>query len=205
MGESVINVRDYVGTYIGSYTINKVREEVEREYDKGNRDIKVNIEGLSMNKEYIYDIADMIDLYGCSFIGIGNRKEEVDAMINTGVFIKENLGSEEYVNWFREQVEKADYPLMIRDNRLKNNRDTTMNVIKPIIFDNKYFYFDVIRPTYLEPVYLEDAIEQGENIYMRDSVNLVDISKKDEGFRFASNEEERYTLDIFDSIISKRN
>jgi len=197
-----IDVGKYVDTYVGRYTLDRVEEDIQKELEKGNTEIVVNVTGLSINQDYTYLIASMVNKYGCDFKGIGNKRDEVEAIINTGAFIKKELGVEKYIKLFINLVELGDYPLMIRDNRLKAGRIVTMNVIQPIMFDDKYFYFNVIRPQYLEPIYLERAIQQGEKIYTRDSISLYDIAKYVEGFRIASNKDERYMLDLFESVIT---
>jgi len=197
-----INVGEYVDTYVGRYTLDRVEEDVKKEIEKGNRDVVVNVVGLSINQDYTYLIASMENKYGCYFKGIGNKRDEVDAIVNTGAFIKKDLGVEEYIKLFIKLVELGDYPIMIRDNRLKVGRIVTMNVIQPLMFDDKYFYFNVIRPKYLEPIHLERAVQQDEKIYTRESISLFDIAKYEEGFRFASSEDERYMLDLFESVIT---
>lgn len=198
-----IKVTDYVDTYVGRYTLDMVEKDIQNEIKQGNEQILINVEGLSINDDYTFLIADIIDYYKCTFKGLGNKEDDVEALINTGVFLKREMGTEMYAKWFKKMVEAADFPLMIRDNRIKGVRYTEMNVLQPVMFDNRNFHYKIVRPQYLEPADLEEAVRNKEDIFSSETINLVDIAKYDEGFRMASTEHERYILDVFESILKE--
>lgn len=198
-----IRVKDYVDTYVGRYTLDNVEKDIKEAKENGYEDITVNVEGLSINNDYTFLIADIIDFYKCTFIGLGNKEDDIDAIINTGAFLKRDMGTESYVKWFKRMVESADFPLMIRDNRLKKAVNTEMNVLQPVMFDDKNFYYNVIRPQYLEPIDLERAMKNEQSVFTMETIRIVDIAKYEEGFRLASTENERYILDIFESILTE--
>jgi len=199
----VIDVKTLAKTNVGRPTLDKIEAIIQEEMEKGNTDIVVDVYGLSINEGYTISIADMIEKYNCTFKGLGSKEETVEVLINTYAFVKEKKGVEGYIKWFKQMVENADYPLMIYDNRVKGNKMVDMVLVQPLIFDNTFFHYNVVRQQYMEPVYMEEAVRTKQNIFTRESIRLVDLVKIEEGFRFASNEEERYILDIFEDILSE--
>jgi len=197
-----IDASKYARNFVGRKTFESIKKDIKKLHSEGIKDICVNLEGKSISQEYTKFVAEMIYEYECTFKGLGNKEPIVEAYLYTGYFIKEYLGPGEYVKWFRKQVEGSDFPMMILDNRLGNKRLVTMNIIQPVRFDERYFYYNIIKPVYLEPGTLEQAIIDQEDIYTRESINIVDIATEAIGFRFASTKKERTMLDIFEGILS---
>lgn len=203
-GQNVIYVRDYAKTYAGKKTVNTIKEKLQEYKDKGITGVLIDLEGIAMSSEYSKELADMVYTYQCTFNGLGNKEQLVEAYLYTGYFIKETKGAKEYLEWFKEQIETADFPLMILDNRLSCKRLVALNVIQPIKFEKNYFHYDVIKPKYLEPETLEKAIKNKEDIYTRETIHVTDIPKEETGFRFACTDQERIQLDIFEAIVSHK-
>lgn len=199
-----IDANKYARDFVGKKTLEQIRKDVEEYHKQGITDIVINVDDKSMSKDYTKYVAEMIYEYGCTFKGLGGKEETVKGYLNTGYFIKENIGAKRYVEWMENQIRLAGFPLMILDNSLRDARNLVpLNIIQPERFDDKYFYYSVIKPTYLEPVMLEEAIRDGKDIYRKESVNRVDIATEEMGFRFATTKRERTILDIFTEILNR--
>lgn len=199
-----MDVDDLGVNVIGIKTLDYIEKTLEEQKEKGVTGIVVNFKGKGINPEYTEKLARMKYEYGCKYLGEGNKKYDIDAYIKTGYFIKEKMGRVAYLRWLKRQVEQADYPLMIRDNRMKAIRTVEMNIIQPLKFDDRYFYFNVIKPKLLEPEDLELAIAEGEEIYTKETILIEDLLDLNEGFRFAGTFQERCILDVFEDIITER-
>lgn len=188
--------------YAGKQTLDRIEERLKKENKKGKFGVVVDLGSIPMRKEFAVDVARMIDSYKCKFINLGEKEEEVDAYIATGYFIKEKLGNVKFGERFKRLVEMSDFPLMIKDNRLKGDELIKHNVIQPISFNNSYFHYNVIKPHLLEPGYLEKACwYENKNIFDKESIHMADLGDKLEGYRFANSEQERTILDVFTGVI----
>ena len=199
-----IDADDFGVNFIGMKTLEKIEEMLKVYHSNGVSNVVVDLRGKGINKEYSEFLAYLKHTYKCKFRGIGNKKYDIEAYIMTGYFIKQKMGVSRYVEWFQRRVEQADFPLMILDNRLNDYRIVPMNIIQPIEFDANYFYYNVIKTQYLEPVYMERALTEGVNIFTRDSIRVEDIADARQGFRFAGTYRERCIIDIFEDILTGR-
>lgn len=187
--------------YVGKMTLEKLEEQIKEAYKRGIKRVEIDVSGVPLRKDFSVEVARIQDTYNCTFIGLSEKEEMVDAIVSTGYFIKESLGAVEYGKKFRRLVEMSDFPLMIKDNRLKGDELIVYNIIQPIRFDKQYFHYNIIKPYLLEPSELEKAMLEGVNIWDKSQTHLGDIAGKNQGFRFANTETERTILDIFTEII----
>lgn len=198
-----IDVSKLTKQLIGQQTVAKIDKELKKLYEKNIINVEVDLRGFSIHKDSIMALAKLKYLYECEFI-TEDKDDYIDSLISTGIFLKEDLGVENFVKYFKYIVEVSDYPLMIKDNRLVSDGLVAMNVIKPIGFSEHKFFYNIIKPHLLEPVLLEKSILEGKEIFVQESVHLSDIGDKEFGFRFATNKNERTLLDIFTAILNNR-
>lgn len=192
----------YTNNYIGKQTLEAIKEDIKILKETGYKEIVVDLEDKSLGVAYVKEIAEMTHKNVCIFKGLGSKEQAVDAYLKTGYFLKEELGSKVYISKLKAFIEDADYPLMIKDNRLQYRPVTDMNIIKPVKFDNKYFHYQVIKPAYLEPILLEEAVLNDEDIFTNESMHILDIPLEETGLRFAADKRERTLLDVFEGVLN---
>lgn len=197
-----IDVSKFTGTVVGKQTIQKLAKELEAYRKKGYTQIEVDLRHLSLQKDSLEELAYLKTRYECEYLGLGDKEGKLEAYIGTGLFLKRELGVENYVKLFRRVVEMADFPLMIKDNRLMDDDLIELNVIQPIAFTDVHFHYNMIKPHLLEPRELEQAIwVDKKDIFTQESVYLSDIGEELSGYRFATTLKERTMLDIFSRVI----
>lgn len=199
-----IDIDDFSVKIVGMKTLELVADKLKEYKEDGITGVTVDMRGRGINQEDAKFLAKMKYDTDCKYKGIGHKEEDIEVYLMTGYFLKDSMGSKNYVKWFKRQVEIADFPLLIRDNRLTDYKIVPMNIIQPLKFDGVYFKYKLIKPQYLEPKDLEQALRSGKNIYTVESIRVEEIGYNREGFRFAGTYEERLMLDIFEDIITGR-
>lgn len=187
----------------------KLKSKINKKEFRFSNKTKVDIFNIEIPKEYNVDLARLMFEYNCEFIGISeDRLSILNSIINTGYFIKENLSSKQYYEFFRGLLEKTDFNFIILDNIYKNsiNRHKSVDfyVIKPLYFNNNYFYFKKLKSRFVEPTSLEFALNNNLNIWEQSSIRIQDISNFESGFRLPSTNRERQFLNLYNDIISRR-
>lgn len=177
-----------------------------KEFSVNQPEVKVNINlsNSSFEHKYTPELARLLLTYNCEFLGLSIEKEsEIEAIIQTGWFVKENLDSSKYLMWLKEKIEIADFPLMILDNTLLGVEPRYV-IVQPLAFEKNVLRYRKLMSKYVEPCVLEDALSRGLPIWTTETKHALDLSDKLFGFRFASNERERAILTILSNILSGR-
>lgn len=199
----LIDIEDYSVNIVGMRTLEMIERRLEEYLEQGKDGVIVDLRDRGINKEYNEYLAKLQYKYKCIYRGIGNKEHEIDAYLKTGYFLKESMLREEYAYWFKEKLEESRMPLIIRDNRLRDTKLVSYNVVKPIKFTEDLFHYYIIKPQYLEPEDLKKAIEDGQDIFTKETTLIGDIGRKLEGFRYAASYKEYVILDIFKGILER--
>lgn len=200
----LINVLEEKKDKAGAKTIDWVEDKIKMAVASGDTDIRVDFSGVSINENFISRLAELEAVHHVKLEGLGTKEGEVEAYVATAFFLKESLGVEAFVEWFEERVADADYPLMILDSRIKYGSSGTLGVVKPLYFQDNRLVYQRMQTRFLEPIELEKAVLSGEDIWLTESMNKIDIADEETGLRFACNSKERTMLDIFAGILSKK-
>lgn len=200
-----IDISTYTKSYVGQKTLNDIEKRLKDLQEVGETGAIVDIKDYALRNDFNEAIARMELLYNCTFEGIGDKRIEVDIMKETGYIHKQIIGRESYIARLRELIEKADYPLMVKDNRLEENTTVALNIIQPIGFEGNRFYYNILKHRLTEPKALEKACwytHEGiwEETYM-DYYDMWDDNTRC-NFRFAKDKEERTTIDLLSGIIA---
>lgn len=187
----------------------KLKSKINKKEFRFSNKTKIDIFNIEIPKEYNVDLARLMFEYNCEFIGISeDRLSILNSIINTGYFIKENLSSNQYYEFFRSLLEKTDFNFIILDNTYKNSisrhKSIDFYVIKPLYFNNNYFYFKKLKSRFVEPSSLEFALNNNLNIWEQSSIRIQDISNFEVGFRLPSTNRERQFLKLYNDILSRR-
>lgn len=182
----------------------KTLEKLELELKSRGVPTEIDVSDSSFEKQFSPNLAKMMVLYNCTYIGLSmEREEELESIIQTGWFLKENLGPKEFGAWLRNLIEQSDFPLMVLDN-VVSNKTPKYQVVQPISFENDRLRFRKLKPTYTEPKVLEKALMSDVDIWVTDTIHHLDLANKNFGLRFACNMKERAILDIISNILSGR-
>lgn len=204
----ILKVKDIaLSSYIGFEAIQKIEQEIIKYKNKNYSEIVVDFREFkfSLKDEYLPEIAKLIEYYNVSFLGLESKEDEINRILNSGYFLKKKLGAENYARLFLDLVAKADFPLLIRDNKYKKDVLAPYSVVQPLYFDSSYFYFKTIKTYLLEPIYLEKACwhsDKKESIWNEDKILISDLGNEKTIIRFPANQHEKTLLDIFSNIIS---
>lgn len=187
----------------------KLRNKIDKKEFSFENKTKIDIFNIVIPKEYNVDLARLMVEYNCEFIGISEKRLSIlNSIINTGYFIKENLSSQKYYELFRGLLEKIDFNFIILDNVYKNsvntNKSVDFYVVKPLYFNNNYFYFKKLKSRYAEPKDLEMALKNKLDVWELSSIRIQDLSNFETGLRLASTDRERQFLTLYNEILSRR-
>ncbi|MBE7114668.1 hypothetical protein FT641_19935 [Bacillus paranthracis] len=200
----LINVLEEKKDKAGAKTIAWIEDKIKMAIANGDTDIRVDFSGVSVNENFVEDLAKLAAVHHVKLEGLGTKEGEVEAYVATAFFLKATLGVEAFVEWFEERVADADYPLMILDSRIKDGSEGTLGVVKPLYFQDNKLVYQRLQTRFLEPIELEKAVLSGEDIWITESMNKIDIADDKTGLRFACNSKERTMLDIFSGILCKK-
>lgn len=195
------------GQFIGKESLERIKKDVEdiRE-EKGNSvDIHLYFSGVSMRDNFNVYIARLGFEYGCKLYGLSTKKEDIDYIIKSGYFIKKRLGARAYGNRLVELIQRADYPLMIKDRRGEKfiGNDVTYYIIQPYGVDSEnIFHYGELRPKYADPIELERAVRDNKDIWNMKEIFVPDLGNESTGIRFASTPQERIILDLLSGVFS---
>lgn len=196
-------MRDKIVLPKGALGLNTL-EQLEVTLKERGLPTKVDVTQSSFEKQFSPHLAKLMIVYNCEYIGLSmEREEELESIIQTGWFLKENLGPKEYGQWFKRMIEQADFPLMILDNVLAR-KTPKYQVVQPLSIENDRLRYRKLKPSYTEPKVLERALMNDVDIWVTDTIHYLDLSDKTFGLRFACNVKERAILDILSNILSGR-
>lgn len=191
---------------LGISTLESIEKELKELKNSGQTEgnAYINLSNSSFEHKYTPELARLRVLYGCDYYGISIEKEtEIEAIIQTGWFIKDNLGSAKYLDWVKEKIEIADFPLMVLDNTLLGV-EPHYSIVQPLSFENNVLRYRKLLAQYVEPILLEDALHKGIPVWTTETKHSLDLVDKQFGLRFASNTRERAILTIISNIFSGR-
>lgn len=201
-----VNVIDVPKGLLGISTIEDIEKQLKKIHSDGQtiERVFVNLSNSSFEHIYTPELARLRVLYNCDYYGISIEKEsEIDAIIQTGWFVKEHLGSSNYLMWLKEKIEIADFPLMVLDNTLLGLEPRYL-VVQPLSFENNVLRYRKLLAKYVEPSSLEYAIHSNLPIWTTETKHALDLADKQFGLRFASNDRERAILTIISNVLSGR-
>lgn len=190
---------------LGMTTLKEIETQLKKLSDgRKETNVSINLSNSSFEHKYTPELARLLLTYNCNFLGISIEKEsEIEAIIQTGWFIKENLDSSKYLLWLKEKIEIADFPLMVLDNTLLGVEPRYV-IVQPLAFENNILRYRKLLSKYVEPYMLEEALKIGNSIWTTETKHALDLSDKLFGLRFASNEKERAILTILSNVLSGR-
>lgn len=171
--------------------------------------IQIDFFNVTISKEFNPLMAKLIYDYHCELIGVSEeRLTIIYSIINTGYFLKERMTPKEYSIFFRRLLERFDFPLLIKDNIFYNTlhyiKKKDYEVIKPLYFENNYFYYKKLKSYYTEPYLLEKALLENNNVWEISSIHVYDLQLEETGFRLPSNQIESDYLHFYNEILSRR-
>lgn len=205
MRTKLVKLKDLLdgSVFLGKDSFYKLEENLKNYF---NQDITcvVDVRDVVINDKLTLELARLKVLYGCEFIGLDDRTEVLDAYIDTYYFVKKALGRDGYKDWMIRRIQEADYPLMIKDNRLsKRVLQSDMEIIQPIYVNEHTsdFSYKKIKSYYTEPINLMHGIKNGVDVFEQNSIPTYDLGLADVGVRFASNESELTTILLLKNIL----
>lgn len=200
-----IDISQYTKSYVGKKTLTDIERQLQEMQEQGVRHVIVDIKDYALRNDFNEDLARMEIVYGCVFEGIGDKRTQVDYLKETGYIHKQLIGRERYIERLRELIEMADFPLMVKDNRLEETTTLGLNIIQPIGFEGNRFYYNILKQRLTEPKALEKACwYTKEPIWEETYVDYYDMWENSTtcNFRFAKDKEERTILDLLSGIIA---
>ena len=187
----------------GLQTVQEIEQDLKKLSKKYH--VVINISETSFEKKFSPMLAKFLCLYDCEYTGLGaEREKEFQAIIQTGYFLKESMGTTKYLEWLQEKIEISDYPLMVLDTVLIKGSKVPYAIVQPMSFEKDYLRYRRLKPQYTEPYLLEEGILNNEDVWVTDTIHRLDLAQKDIGFRFASTRKEREIITILSNILSGR-
>ena len=203
--QKVFSLTDY-STYIAVKTLNELEQDViAYRNENPTATIILDFNNTQMQNTYLMKVASICEYFDCECVGLGDRYDNIKHIQQTGYFIRQHMGHQKYVEKFRKLVERADYTLLVWEQRQGSYLVPRLVVIQPIIFTDTHFIFQELNAKYSQPHHLQEAIRNGAtDIYKRHEVHITDIASDEYCIRFANNIQERTILDVLFGIMSKQ-
>lgn len=204
----VVDVNTLTVSSVGDYTVKKIIDILdEKRVKEENKKVLLNFEGLSIigasHGDNIRLLLSLIIEYNCVVEGLSELiTEEILCYLHSDKYVADNIGSEEYIKIFKENMVKGKKNrLRVLDNFYTKDYIKKELIIDVSLEDGIYTYLR-LKPCYAEPKHIIQ--EPFEELFVVETVHQSELPTNEYRIRERVGNHELEVMLLLDEVLKDK-